>query len=113
MDISNQEKQYGESFSDFFARTSFRTNQTRQKALLSNSLATLLLSHRQINNKTRHLFTILLVVYFMLQRVDARIKKRRSDLTASRGELIEVNVESAFEPIIQETGVPHISHLTR
>jgi hypothetical protein len=39
-----------------------------------------------------------------LQRVDARIKKRRSDLTASRGELIEVNVESAFEPIIQETG---------
>jgi hypothetical protein len=38
----------------------------------------------------------------MLQRVDARIKKRRSDLTASRGELIEVNVESAFEPIIQE-----------
>jgi hypothetical protein len=33
--------------------------------------------------------------------VDARIKKRRSDLTASRGELIEVNVESAFEPIIQ------------
>jgi hypothetical protein len=41
----------------------------------------------------------------MLQRVDARIKKRRSDLTASRGELIEVNVESAFEPIIQETGV--------
>jgi hypothetical protein len=49
----------------------------------------------------------------MLQRVDARIKKRRSDLTASRGELIEVNVESAFEPIIQETGVPHIYHLTR
>jgi hypothetical protein len=37
----------------------------------------------------------------VLQRVDARIKKRRSDLTASRGELIEVNVESAFEPIIQ------------
>lgn len=35
------------------------------------------------------------------KRVDARIKKRRSDLTASRGELIEVNVESAFEPIIQ------------
>ncbi|XP_023331306.1 uncharacterized protein LOC111703561 isoform X3 [Eurytemora carolleeae] len=35
------------------------------------------------------------------RRVDARIRKRRSDLTASRGELIEVNVESAFEPIIQ------------
>ena len=35
------------------------------------------------------------------QRVDARIRKRQSDLTASRGELIEVNVESAFEPIIQ------------
>ena len=29
------------------------------------------------------------------------IRKRQSDLTASRGELIEVNVESAFEPIIQ------------
>ena len=39
-----------------------------------------------------------------MQRVDARIKKRRSDLTASRGELIEVNVESAFEPIIQGPG---------
>jgi hypothetical protein len=36
-----------------------------------------------------------------VQRVDARIRKRQSDLTASRGELIEVNVESAFEPIIQ------------
>ena len=35
------------------------------------------------------------------RRVDARIRKRQSDLTASRGELIEVNVESAFEPIIQ------------
>ena len=34
-------------------------------------------------------------------RVKARIRKRQSDLTASRGELIEVNVESAFEPIIQ------------
>jgi hypothetical protein len=41
MDIPNQEKQYGESFSDFFTRTSFRTNQKGQKA---NSLATLLLS---------------------------------------------------------------------
>ena len=36
------------------------------------------------------------IFYFYLFR------KRRSDLTASRGELIEVNVESAFEPIIQE-----------
>ena len=35
------------------------------------------------------------------KRVEARIRKRQSDLTASRGELIEVNVESAFEPIIQ------------
>ena len=35
------------------------------------------------------------------RRVDARIRKRHSDLTASRGELIEVNIESAFEPIIQ------------
>ena len=35
------------------------------------------------------------------KRVDARIRKRQSDLTASRGELIEVNCESAFEPIIQ------------
>ena len=35
------------------------------------------------------------------RRVEARIGKRQSDLTASRGELIEVNVESAFEPIIQ------------
>eukprot|EP00092_Neocalanus_flemingeri_P005491 GFUD01005921.1.p1 GENE.GFUD01005921.1~~GFUD01005921.1.p1 ORF type:complete len:1477 (-),score=243.09 GFUD01005921.1:84-4514(-) len=35
------------------------------------------------------------------KRVDARIRKRRSDLTCSRGELIEVNCESAFEPIIQ------------
>ena len=34
-------------------------------------------------------------------RVDARIRKRQSDLTASRGQLIEVNVESAFEPIVQ------------
>ena len=34
-------------------------------------------------------------------RVKARIRKRQSDLTASRGELIEVNVESAFEPIIR------------
>ena len=33
--------------------------------------------------------------------MEARIRKRQSDLTASRGELIEVNVESAFEPIIQ------------
>ena len=33
--------------------------------------------------------------------MDARIRKRHSDLTASRGELIEVNIESAFEPIIQ------------
>ena len=35
------------------------------------------------------------------ERVDARIRKRQSDLTASRGQLIEVNVESAFEPIVQ------------
>ena len=33
--------------------------------------------------------------------MDARVRKRQSDLTASRGELIEVNIESAFEPIIQ------------
>ena len=33
--------------------------------------------------------------------MDARVRKRHSDLTASRGELIEVNIESAFEPIIQ------------
>ena len=35
------------------------------------------------------------------RRVYARIRKRQSELTASRGEFIEVNVESAFEPIIQ------------
>ncbi len=44
MDIPNQEKQHGGSFSALFTRTSFRTNQTRQKTLCSNSLATLLLS---------------------------------------------------------------------
>jgi hypothetical protein len=44
MDIPNQEKQYRESFSALFTRTSFRINQTRQKALCSNSLVTLLLS---------------------------------------------------------------------
>jgi hypothetical protein len=44
MDISNQEKQQGESFSAFFTRTSFRTNQTSQKTLCFNSLATLFLS---------------------------------------------------------------------
>ncbi len=44
MDISNQEKQQGESFLAFFTRTSFRTDQTRQKTLCFNSLATLFLS---------------------------------------------------------------------
>ncbi len=44
MDISNQEKQQGESLSAFFTRTSFRTDQTRQKTLCFYSLATLLLS---------------------------------------------------------------------
>jgi hypothetical protein len=44
MDISNQEKQQGESFSDFFTRTSFRNDQSRQKTLCFNSLATLLFS---------------------------------------------------------------------
>jgi hypothetical protein len=44
MDIPIQEKQYGESFSALFTRTSFRTNSTRQKTLGTNSLATLLLS---------------------------------------------------------------------
>jgi hypothetical protein len=38
MDIPNHEKQYGKSFSAFFTRTSFRTNKTRQKALLYFSL---------------------------------------------------------------------------
>jgi hypothetical protein len=42
MDIPNQEKQLGGSFSALFTRTSFRTNQTKQKALCTNSLATLL-----------------------------------------------------------------------
>ena len=37
--------------------------------------------------------------YFMV--CCGRIRKRQSDLTASRGQLIEVNVESAFEPIVQ------------
>jgi hypothetical protein len=45
MDITNQEKQYEESLSAFFTRTSFRTNQNRQKALCSKSLASLLFSH--------------------------------------------------------------------
>jgi hypothetical protein len=44
MDIPNQGKQYGESFSALFTRTSLRINSTRQKTLCSNSLATLLLS---------------------------------------------------------------------
>ena len=35
-----------------------------------------------------------------------RIRKRQSDLTASRGQLIEVNVESAFEPIVQVVDIP-------
>ncbi len=46
MDIPNQEEQYGESFSVFFTRTSFRTDQIRHKALCSDSLASLLLSHQ-------------------------------------------------------------------
>jgi hypothetical protein len=45
MDIPNQEKQQGEQFSAFFTRTSFRTNQTKQKTLCSDPLATLLLSY--------------------------------------------------------------------
>jgi hypothetical protein len=44
MDIPNQEKPYGESFSALFTRTSFRTNSTKQKTLCSNSLATIFLS---------------------------------------------------------------------
>ncbi len=46
MDIPNQEKQYGESFSALLTRTSFRTNQTRQKTLCYNSLATILFSEQ-------------------------------------------------------------------
>ena len=44
MAIPNQEKQQRKSFSALFTRNSFRTNQTRQQTLCSNSLATLLLS---------------------------------------------------------------------
>ncbi len=43
--MPNQEKQEGESFSAFFTRTSFRTNQTWQMTLCTNPLATLLLSY--------------------------------------------------------------------
>ncbi len=46
MGIPKQEEQYGESFSAFFTRTSFRNKQTRQKALCPKSLASLLLSHQ-------------------------------------------------------------------
>jgi hypothetical protein len=46
MGIHKQEEQYGESFSAFFTRTSFRTNQTKQKALCTKSLASLLLSQQ-------------------------------------------------------------------
>jgi hypothetical protein len=67
MDISNQEKQQGESFSAFFTRTSVRTDQTRQNTLCFNSLATLFLSYlhqtevcgalcSQINNSKLRIF---------------------------------------------------------
>ncbi len=46
MGIPKQEEQYWESFSALFRRNSFRTNQTRQKALCPKSLASLLLSHQ-------------------------------------------------------------------
>ncbi len=46
MGIHKQEEQYGESFSAFFTRTSFRANQTKQKGLCPKSLASLLLSHQ-------------------------------------------------------------------
>jgi hypothetical protein len=39
MDIPKQEEEYGESFSAFFQKTSFKTNQTRQKASCSKPLA--------------------------------------------------------------------------
>jgi hypothetical protein len=45
MDIPNQGKQKGESFSAFITRISLKTNQTRQKTLRTNSLATLFLSY--------------------------------------------------------------------
>ena len=44
MNIPKPEEEYGESFSAFFTRTSVKTDQTRQKTLGYNSLATLLLS---------------------------------------------------------------------
>jgi hypothetical protein len=48
------------------------------------------------------------------KKVDARKGKRRCDLTASRGELCEVNVESAFEPVVQGYIIfPYMVKLTR
>ena len=34
-------------------------------------------------------------------KVHIRKSKRRNDLVASRGELVEVNFEATFEPVIQ------------
>jgi hypothetical protein len=62
MDIPNQEEQYWESFSAFFTRASFRTDQTRQTALCSDSQTTRMCPvHNcgalcpQINNSKLHI----------------------------------------------------------
>eukprot|EP00092_Neocalanus_flemingeri_P014096 GFUD01015205.1.p1 GENE.GFUD01015205.1~~GFUD01015205.1.p1 ORF type:complete len:1185 (+),score=225.12 GFUD01015205.1:258-3557(+) len=53
-------------------------------------------------------------IAFGRKKVEARKGKRRCDLTASRGELCEVNVESAFEPVVQGYIIfPYIVMLSR
>ena len=39
--------------------------------------------------------------YTGIKKVQLRQAKRRNDLVASRGELVEVNIEATFEPIVQ------------
>ena len=41
--------------------------------------------------------------YTGVKKVQLRQAKRRNDLVASRGELVEVNIEATFEPIVQGT----------
>ena len=53
-------------------------------------------------------------IAFGRKKVEARKEKRRCDLTASRGELCEVNVESAFEPVVQGYIIfPYIVELSK
>ena len=41
--------------------------------------------------------------YTGIKKVKIRQEKRSNDLVSSRGELVEVNIEATFEPIVQGT----------